>query len=692
MADAADGTPLDAAATEASSTDAVDAREGVSATTEVPEDLTLLSFLARKELVDCSVRLPGGSSGGELSKGRGVPCHKLALCSASGYFFRRFVMEGADGLNPVVELPSLPEDGELRRQIDVSTLFPVVLRFIYSGQRWEAVEAQVTPNNAMGLFALAELLEIKPLASKAFEFLESSVLCPATAARLLYAAVRLRSSSRSGFAGPCTKCAEVLRNNFFEVCSKAEELDLVCQLPIDVLAPILEADDLDVPTEATVLHIVRQLLRARMQRDEAVLSINRVRLCKAGPLLPQLTGAAGGVVWEALLLEEVRVQDPSQLFSARAEATRYVAATQPLQMEESIAGECQVEQELVLNIPLAAVGPGKPGNVVLRARAVSGEKGGAGEVLLAALLPTDSLPPVGPTLLRTEGSDAEAAVHAPGAQAGTLHFTWQLSKATATGEGQAPALAALAIGEAGAGAGAEGESRPAARGAASRPSAAAFSEEEAARVLGAVRFPHLEHGELLTAVRDPVLLEAGAQPRILEALSSRLEAYERASSDRAAPRQEPRPSTCRAKAQAGALCASPSRALAGSSPGHSGTGGLSSSMKRSTAGGGGHPLFPCNVCRSGAMVLRQREGRWCVECSRHPHCDHGALLPSSVVAAAVDGHCAACTLRLQGDVRTLTIKVGHQHAAALLKLPGGVDTLRGMCVAGCCNTLEILGN
>jgi len=62
------------------------------------------------------------------------------------------------------------------------------------------------------------------------------------------------------------------------------------------------------------------------------------------------------------------------------------------------------------------------------------------------------------------------------------------------------------------------------------------------------------------------------------------------------------------------------------------------------------------------------------------------------MAAAVDGHCASCTLRLNVDVRTLTVRVGHQHAATLLKLPGGVDTLRGMCVAGCNDTLQRLGD
>jgi len=46
----------------------------------------------------------------------------------------------------------------------------------------------------------------------------------------------------------------------------------------------------------------------------------------------------------------------------------------------------------------------------------------------------------------------------------------------------------------------------------------------------------MEHRELLDAAKDPVLLEAGAQPRIFEALSSRLGAYEKAGKVAAAER------------------------------------------------------------------------------------------------------------------------------------------------------------
>merc|ERR1712087_1036591 len=116
-------------------------------------------------------------------------------------------------------------------------------------------------------------------------------------------------------------------------------------------------------------------------------------------------------------------------------------------------------------------------------------------------------------------------------------------------------------------------------------------------------------------------------------------------------------------------------------------------------GAAGSPLFPCGACGGrnyadggrGQMLLRQKDMQWLAACSRHPTCQNILRLPSCVTAAAIDGHCAACTLRLGTDVRTLTVRVGGAHAATLVKMPGGVDTLRGVCIAGCTDILSRLG-
>mmetsp|Transcript_30837 Transcript_30837/g.88644 ORF Transcript_30837/g.88644 Transcript_30837/m.88644 type:complete len:728 (-) Transcript_30837:49-2232(-) len=712
--------------------------EGAAAQEQVPAELNLLHFLDRKDFVDCAVRLPAPAPGSEPKgedevgggSGEVVPGHRLALCSASGFFYRRLIVEAKDlttapvegcGDLPAVDLPALPDDEELRRQVDVAGLFPLVLRFVYSGQLWESIEPQVTAENAMGLFALGELLEIRPLAARAFGFLETSVLTPETSARLLYAAARLAratpsSSSRGGggsFDEPVARCTEVLRQGFEQVCSSPEDLDLLCRLPVDMLQPLLEADELEVLSEATVLEVARRLLRGRMRREEALVTLEGGRLSGA-----KAAGApVGGVICEALVVE---APSPEVLLRARAEAPKYSAATDALQLQ---SGECELGKDLVLRIPKGAFGPGKPGTVAVRVRAAVSR-----EVLLVGSLPSASLP----LATAGEGAQTEVSLTTPdGKPGGTLRFKWKAEAAPP----EEPVAAPPAEGAEGEGADGGGDAVAAAAAAAeaavatsAAQFAATISEEQASKVLEAVRFSQLEHKDLLAAIKDPVLLEAGAQQRILEALSSRLDAYESAGQE-GSKRQEPRPSTVRrspgeatansaelspvgeaaAATQSGGLGPmslggpatsqaalgrppAPADAAFGGAYGSAALRTRSAGRRVGGPGAGGHPLFPCAVCNAGSLVLRQRDLRWTIECSRYPSCNHAVLLPSSIMAAAVDGHCASCTLRLNVDVRTLTVRVGHQHAATLLKLPGGVDTLRGMCVAGCNDTLQRLGD
>lgn len=53
-----------------------------------------------------------------------------------------------------------------------------------------------------------------------------------------------------------------------------------------------------------------------------------------------------------------------------------------------------------------------------------------------------------------------------------------------------------------------------------------LTDEESKNLLGCVRFPNLSHDALVEASKDGVMLECGAQQLILNALSSRLSAYE----------------------------------------------------------------------------------------------------------------------------------------------------------------------
>ncbi|CAE8596512.1 unnamed protein product [Polarella glacialis] len=125
------------------------------------------------------------------------------------------------------------------------------------------------------------------------------------------------------------------------------------------------------------------------------------------------------------------------------------------------------------------------------------------------------------------------------------------------------------------------------------------------------------------------------------------------------------------------------RSSGGGSGGAAGSGGAGRS-------GGSSSLTPCGACGGqGSLVLRQNP-RWCVQCSRSPACQNTLWLPSCVVAAAVDGLCGTCGPRLQCDVRTLSLRLATGHNAGAL-LAVGEDTLRGVCIAGCNDTLSRLG-
>jgi len=287
------------------------------------EERSFLYFLGRQELSDCTVRLPIGSAaalraycggagaiGAEVGDAAAtaavaagahvsaaaaaaaaasaaaaaasaaavdggspdeVRCHRVVLCVGSGYFYRKLVPTGAgsDGDSELVELPVLPDDEELRRQVDVPTLAPLILRYLYSNQQWETIEALVTAENVMGIFVLAELLEIPTLAKKSFEYLDASALDAKSVPRLLHTAVQLRGvpggpgGNGSAFDAVCQRCCEVLREGLATALEVPGNEALLAGLPVDVLEVLLGHTELRVASEAQVLQLVRRALQDR---------------------------------------------------------------------------------------------------------------------------------------------------------------------------------------------------------------------------------------------------------------------------------------------------------------------------------------------------------------------------------------------------------------------------------------------
>jgi len=520
-----------------------------------------------------------------------------------------------------LELPELPDDAELRRQIPLQSLFQLVLRFAYAGQKWEALESFVTPESSVGLYALAKLLDARALATAAEEAMEVS---PGIAAKLLYVASQLKD--QVDFQSSLDRSVDLVRDGFGPLCLSAFHMGLLAKLPVSLLVQLLEQDALDVPQEENVLCFVRHVLWRRLVRPEKMLT---------------LSGSVEGLETEGLQLrwESMALEDSG---SSSPAVDRYSAS--------EAAGEGSTDiPELSHRIPAE-------GAPAISLRALKGE-----EVLLACELSSFE---------EAAGEDLRQEAFLQDGKSVTIRFKYSLEEAAAA-DPPADTEAEGGEGEA------EAES--------TKPDAP-LTPEEIKRLLGVVRFGQLEHQQLLLAVKDPVLEKAGAQPHLLNALSARLAKYEAA--EAADAMANARPST-RAQTLPPAAVPPTTAPPAPAPPAPAQEQGEGSPVM--LRGSLGANLFPC-VCGEGRMQLRQSDGRFVARCNRLASCGQAIGLPSSVVAAAVDGHCAVCSLRLAAEVRTLTVRLGRDQCRALRKLPSGVDTLRGMCIAGCHDMLSLLGS
>jgi hypothetical protein len=465
----------------------------------------LLHFLDREDLHDCTVKLDEQNPDAKEFK-----CHRVVLCSCSRYFYERFITsETPAAAGSAVGLPALPEDSEVKRQVDLASSFPIALAYAYSGQRWEAIIDQVTRANAIGLFAIAALLGMPKLADETFKFLGDPALDAATVTRLLYTSITLASNGNAeGFADVQNHCLEELKRRFSAACETTEDRDLICRLPTDVLVQLLGSDDLSVTSEGTVLDVVKTILERRLGNAPGSLTFHSIRLTEAGEVFSKLTEqATNGAVWEAEISEAGKPQ---------------TVATSAQKLVQNDAGDIAVDQELKLTAPAKADANMQ---VTLRARAAG--TSGAGQVLFTGTVPLEKL-------MASENQEAEHSVEVQmpnGEKCGVVHLKCRHEAGGDKKESEG-------------GEGAEGDE--------AKQSQEAAKVEEAKKLLDAVRFPHLTHEELFQAASwaasDPVLVEAGAQQKVLQALSAKLERHEHADSAAKALAEQPTQLPRRARA------------------------------------------------------------------------------------------------------------------------------------------------
>lgn len=539
---------------------------------EVPENLNLLAFwelcktMGEKgsDLSDCTVKLAGAGEGEEApaadapAEGEEDPdapppepsefkCHKLALCSASGYFFEQFVGGKAEGDD--VELPKLPEDNEVKAEVPVGKIFPVILRYIYSNQDRSVITDEELEANSVGIWALATLLDIKSLIQCTRDYIQDTVLDPSTAPRILYIAVQFGDDGKSLQEA----CIDRMKSEFsttldasYEAELKTKEsgepptqpsgLDLLCKLPVDTLVDMLGSDELNVRSEYEVFRVIRHLLHERLDREESTLTLSEIKLTDlSSDRFPAKSPQTA--VWELIVAEGPARPELGGQEAHSAVTKKYSVKTAPIRIEvaedssfdlsagaaaaaTAAAGEGEAPEnpdQLRLTFPTKGL-TSRSGSVIFQAVIETEVSGSVQRELLAEAL----VPPQAWLGGEVEG----AAAGEEGEEGESSGFKFELLCAgrpvgTVTCGKEVAPKEAPAEEDGGGGGGGEDEG--------DEPqvlTGGPLTADETKKILQCLRFPELRHEELVEANEDPWLSEADAQPYIIEAFSSRLSKIE----------------------------------------------------------------------------------------------------------------------------------------------------------------------
>ncbi|CAD7937101.1 unnamed protein product [Amoebophrya sp. A120] len=509
----------------------------------------------------------GGASGGAAAGGE----EGAAPAEGGGE-------EGGGGGGDEITIPSLPNDPIVRKELDLTDAVPLALRYCYCNQDWTEIEPDIM--DPVALFAVATLLKIKSLVAKTLEHIEENVLSRETCATLFYHATLLGS----GAADLCEMARQALLNEYCYL--NADDHAKLVRLPMTTLLPLLQDDDLLVQDEGEVYSLVNKVLRTRLPRKEQTLTLNNVKIMEAQYFVNQpalfevLVVESGCAICEGSYYPAENEKYASRT-TERLTIEPGTRGEFPFPEEEGYA--LSLEMPSLYNTNVSAL---QAPDLVIRAlkEILPAETEGASEevkvdnalryeVIAEGVLPREAFvkQPSSPSARKRLGlpaldatskeakpvstaeetgeggageENAEAAEDQPvysvtvslkGQPMGEIQFSVTIAEkgtadgeegaegaAEGAGEEAAPPAEAPAEGEEGAEGGAEEDPNKEPEVKAGLP----LDEVDVDALLDAVRFPFLQHQTLVDAARDPVLHEANAQHLVVEALSSRLSAYE----------------------------------------------------------------------------------------------------------------------------------------------------------------------
>ena len=226
-----------------------------------------------------------------MAEGQSIPCHKFLLVASSEYFYNRLVA-AADA----VEHNLLEIDG-----INFQTL-KVIVSYIYTGN------INITVENAGDVISLCKTLKLNSAYDTCEAFLKQQAN-PGNCIGLH------RMASRNDIVELKEKAREIMMNNFKEVVSGPEFLDM----STDEVDEYIQNENLRIPTEDPVYDAVISWIRHQPEEREScftqLLKSVRLRFCSAYCLKYTVADEIlmGTVDYQKLLVSALKHHDADTL-------------------------------------------------------------------------------------------------------------------------------------------------------------------------------------------------------------------------------------------------------------------------------------------------------------------------------------------------------------------------------------------
>ncbi len=215
------------------------------------ESQSLFLFYNNEVLSDCVVL--------NKTTNKEYLAHKVILAAGSKYFYHHLIPPQSEALEQKDNKPilDLPDKLNSKFVLDDDSVFPLLLKFLYSNQNQETIKSEFTNNNVFQLMALSHSLGVTKLTNLIGEYITKNILTEDNCGRIFYEAIVYENENLM------TDCLNILKRHFHKVCKNLNEFQIIIDLPLDVFKKLITADDLVVNSEKEICDVVINYIKAR---------------------------------------------------------------------------------------------------------------------------------------------------------------------------------------------------------------------------------------------------------------------------------------------------------------------------------------------------------------------------------------------------------------------------------------------